>query len=376
MDFSFSEEQNLLRNSLSRYLADNYSYAAWRKFIRAPEGRDPAHWAQFTELGLLAAALPEEFGGFGGGAVETMLVMEEFGKRLVVEPFVPTAVIAPALLLGGGSQDQKNQWLARIAAGETVMAFAFAEPQGRFNLADLTTSAKKIGNGYVLGGKKIAVIGAPFADTLIVTARTGGVQRARDGVGVFLVDKAAKGITTRDYPTIDGNRTSDILFENVAVPEERRIGGEALTLIERAVDAAIAAHAAEAVGAMRMLLDATVAYAKTRQQFGVAIGKFQVLQHRMVDMAIAVEQATSLALMAALRGDPRSISAAKAGIGPAARTVGQSAIQIHGGMGMTDELDVGHYFKRLTALEMLYGGADHHLRRMAALDSQPIPVQA
>jgi alkylation response protein AidB-like acyl-CoA dehydrogenase len=369
MDFSFSEEQTLLRNSLSRTLADNYSYAAWRAFTRSPEGRDPKHWARFAELGLFAASVPEEFGGFGGGAVETMLVMEEFGRRLVIEPFVPTAVIAPALLLGGGSEAQKSEWLARIAPGETVMAFAFAEAQGRFNLADLTTTAKKTGAGYTLNGKKIAVIGAPFADTLIVTARTGGAQQGRDGIGVFLVDKNSKSITTRDYPTIDGNRASDVLLEDVQVPENRRIGGEALALVERAVDAAIAAHAAEAVGAMRVLLDATVAYAKTRQQFGVPIGKFQVLQHRMVDMAIAVEQATSLALMAALRPDPRSISATKAGIGQAARTVGQSAIQIHGGMGMTDELDVGHYFKRLTALEILYGSTDHHLRRMAALDS-------
>ena len=213
------------------------------------------------------------------------------------------------------------------------------------------------------------MIGGPFADTLIVTARTGGDRRDSHGIGVFLVDRNAKGVTARDYPTIDSNRASDILFEDVAVPAERRIGGEALARIEHAVDAAITAHAAEAVGAMRVLVDATVAYAKTRQQFGVPIGKFQVLQHRMVDMAIAREQAVSLALMAALRPTPHSISAAKAGIGRAARTVGQGAIQIHGGMGMTDDLDVGHYFKRLTVLELLYGSTDYHLRRMEALDA-------
>jgi alkylation response protein AidB-like acyl-CoA dehydrogenase len=236
-------------------------------------------------------------------------------------------------------------------------------------LADLQTSATKIGAAYRLSGKKIAAIGAPWADTLIVTARLGGGRRDPGGVGIFLVDKNAKGVTTRDYPTIDNNRASDVLLENVEVPEDRRIGGDGLGLVEGAASAAIAAHAAEAVGAMAMLLDATVAYSKTRQQFGVPIGKFQVLQHRMADMAIAKEQAVSAALMAMLRPDPYSVSAAKAGIGKSARIIGQSAIQIHGGMGMTDELDIGHYFKRLTVLELLYGSTDHHLRRMAALEA-------
>ena len=368
MDFSYSEEQTLLRNSLSRYLADNYSFAAWRKFTRGEEGRDPKHWAAFAELGLFAAALPEAHGGFGGGALETAIIMEEFGRRLVIENFVPTAVIAPALL-ADGSDAQKSEWLAKIATGGTCMAFAFAEAQGRYNLADLTTTAKKSGDGYALNGKKVAVIGAPFADTLIVTARTGGGQRDHEGVGVFLLDAKTPGITIRGYRTIDSGRAADILLENVAAPVERRIGGEALAAIERAVDAAIAAHCAEAVGAMRVLVDATVAYAKTRQQFGQPIGKFQVLQHRMVDMAIAREQAVSAALMGALRPDPRSVSAARAVIGNAARSIGQGAIQIHGGMGMTDELDVGHYFKRLTVLELLYGSTDHHLARMTALDA-------
>ncbi len=371
MDFSYSEEQVLLRNSLSRYLADNYSYEAWRTFTRAEPGRDPAHWARFAELGLFAAALPEEFGGFGGGAIETQLVMEEFGKRLVIEPFVPTAVIAPSLLLSGGSAAQKSEWLGRIAVGEVVIAFAFAEAQGRYNLADLATTARKSGTGYILNGKKIAVIGAPFADTLIVTGPAPAAASARRrGIGRV---PGGQGRQRRDPPeTIPpsmATRASDILFENVEVPQERRIGCETLAPIEAAVDAAIIAHCAEAVGAMRVLLDATVAYSKTRQQFGVPIGKFQVLQHRMVDMAIAREQAASAALMAALRPEPRSVSAAKAAIGAAARSVGQGAIQIHGGMGMTDELDVGHYFKRLTVLEMLYGSADHHLRRMAALEA-------
>jgi len=360
MDLSFTEEQTMLRVSLSRYLADHYSFDARRKFTRGETGRDPAHWKQFAELGLLAAPLPEESGGLGGGPVETLVIMEEFGKALVIEPFVPTVVIGGTLLAGN------SEWLGRIAAGDTIMAFAFAEAQGRYNLADLTMTAKKRGSDFVLSGRKAAVIGAPFADTLIVTARTGGTQREEKGVGAFLVDAAAKGVSRRDYRTIDGNRASEIAFENApALP----IGEDCLPLIRRAVDAAIAAHAAEATGAMQKLLDATVAYSKTRKQFGVAIGKFQVLQHRMVDMFMACEQGRSAALMAALKpDDPRAVAAAKAAIGKYARQVGEDAVQIHGGIGMTDELDIGHYFKRLAAIEILYGATDHQLRRMAALD--------
>ena len=369
MDFSFTEEQTLLRNSLSRYLADNYSFEDWRKFTHAPEGRDPNHWRQFAELGLFAAPLPEAFGGLGGGPVESMVVMEEFGRALVVEPFVPTVVIAGGLLAKSAGAPAE-EFIPKIAGGETIIAFAFAEAQSRYNLADISTAAKKQGDSYILNGQKSVVLGARWADHLIVTARTGGGRREEKGVSVFLVDKAAKGVTARDYAVMSGLRASEISFENAPA---RLIGeeGASFTALESVVDHAIAAHLAEALGAIAVLMSATVEYAKTRKQFGQPIGKFQVLQHRMVDMFIAQQQAQSASLMANLKlGDAdgaRAVSAAKAALGKYAKQVGESAVQIHGGIGMTDELNVGHYFKRLTMLEMLYGSRDFHLRRMAAL---------
>jgi len=369
MDFSFSEEQTLLRNSLSRYLAENYSYEDWRKFTALPEGRDPGHWRQFAELGLFAAPLPEQFGGLSGGPIESMVVMEEFGRALVVEPFVPTVVIAGGLLAKSGGA-LAEEMLPRIAAGETIIAFAFAEPQSRYNLADITTAAKKQGDHYVLNGLKSVVLGAPWADQLIVTARTGGGSREEKGMSVFLVEKSAKGLSAQDYAAMSGLRASDIVFENT---QARLIGeeGNVFASLSAVVDHAIAAHLAEALGAIGVLMSATVEYAKTRKQFGQPIGKFQVLQHRMVDMFIAEQQVRSASLMANLKlDDPdgaRAVSAAKAAAGKYAKQVGESAVQVHGGIGMTDELNVGHYFKRLTLLEMLYGSRDHHLRRMAAL---------
>jgi pimeloyl-CoA dehydrogenase small subunit len=375
MDFSYTEEQTLLRNSVSKYLADKYTFESWRKFTRGDAGRDPAHWAQFAELGLLAAPLPEAHGGLGGGAVDASVVMEEFGKALVVEPYVPTVVIGGGFLKHGGNDAQKDEWLNKIATGETIMAFAFAEPKGRYNLADLTTTAKKQGSGYVLNGQKAVVIAAPWADQLIVTARTAGGQRDAKGVSVFLVDKKAKGVSCRDYPTVDGLRASEITFENVEVPGSNLIGqaDDGLPLIERVVDEAIAATCSEATGCMKVLVDTTVAYSKQRKQFGVPIGKFQVLQHRMVDMFVNYEQSVSITLMVTLKLDAgeaeraKAASAAKVTIGKAGRYVGQGAVQIHGGMGMTDELNVGHYFKRLTVIDALYGSTDHHLKRYAAL---------
>ncbi len=375
MDFSFTEEQTLLRNSVSKYLADKYDFETFKKISRSEAGWSKDNWKQFAELGLMAAPLPEEFGGLGGGPLDTMIVMEEFGRALVVEPFAQTVVVGGGFVKHGGTNAQKEEWLGKIAGGETAMAFAFAEAQGRYNFADLTTTAKKQGAGYVLNGAKAVVLGAPWADTLIVTARTAGGQRDAKGVSVFLVDKGAKGVTCRDYPTVDGLRASEITFENVEVPADALIGtaDDGLKLIEQVTDEAIAAHCAEACGAMKSLLDTTVEYSKTRKQFGVPIGKFQVLQHRMVDMFINYEQSSSMALMVTLKLDEseterkKAASAAKVQIGKAGRFVGQNAVQVHGGMGMTDELNVGHYFKRLTMLDALYGNVDHHLKRYAQL---------
>ena len=375
MDFSYTEEQTLLRNSVSKYLADNYKFDAWRKFTRNDLGRDPAHWKQFAELGLLAAPIAEEHGGLGGGPVDTAIIMEEFGKTLVVEPYVPTVVIGGGFLKYGGSDAQKTEWLGKIAAGETMMSLAFAEPKGRYNLADLSTTAKKQGGVYVLNGQKAVVLGAPWADTFIVTARTAGGQRDKDGVSVFLVDKKSKGVSLRDYPTVDSLRASELTLENVEVPAANLIGPAdgGLPLVERVADEAIAAICAEATGCMKVLVDATVEYSKTRKQFGVPIGKFQVLQHRMVDMFVQYEQSVSITLMVTLKlGESdadraKAASAAKVTIGKAGRFVGQQAVQIHGGIGMTDELNVGHYFKRLTMIDTLFGNTDHHLKRFAAL---------
>lgn len=371
MDFSFTEEQTLLRNTVQSLLADKYDFDTRRKVTKTAEGWRPEIWAQFAELGLLAAPFSEELGGLGGGAIENMIMMEEFGRHLVVEPYLETVVIAGGFLREGGTAAQQEALIPGIIGGETVWAFAYAEPQGRYNLADLTTTAKKDGAGYTINGYKAVVLGAPWAQKLIVTARTSGAQRDRDGVSVFIVDKSAAGVSTRDYPTVDGRRASEITFENVKVGADALIGteGKGLPLVEKITDEAIAALSAEAIGCMKELNAATVEYCKTRKQFGVPIGKFQVLQHRMVDMFMAHEQSVSMTYMVNLKlgeGDverTKAAAGAKVQIGKAGRFVGQQAVQLHGGMGMTDELNVGHYFKRLTMIDTQFGNVDYQLKR-------------
>ncbi len=375
MDFSFNEEQTLLRNSVQRFIADRYDFDTRMATVNSEAGWRQDYWQQFAELGLLAAPFSEEMGGLGGGAIETMVIMEEFGRGLVVEPFLQTVVLAGTALRLGGTPAQQQELIPSIIDGSLVIAFAYAEPQGRYNLADLTTTARRSGAGYVLNGQKAVVIGAPWADKLLVTARTSGGRRDAKGVTLFLVDKNASGVSTRDYPTVDGQRASEVTFENVQVGSDAIVGvlDDGLPLVERIVDEGIAAITAEAVGAMKMLTDTTVEYSKTRKQFGVAIGKFQVLQHRMVDMYMNYEQSTSMMYMVALKLDTdeqerkRAASAAKVQVGRAGRFVGQSAVQIHGGMGMTNELNVGHYFKRLTMIDTLFGSTDYHLRRYTEL---------
>ncbi len=375
MDFNFTEEQTMLRDSLARSVADKYDFDKRKAFLASDAGRDAANWAAFAELGLMAAPLPEAYGGLGGGPIDVMVVMEEFGKGLVIEPYLQTVVLGGQALTLGGSEAQKEEHLNAIAAGERIIAAGFYEPKGRYNLADLTTTAKKDGAGYVLNGQKAVVIGAPWADHLLVTARTGGSQREAAGVTLFLVPKAAKGVTTRDYPTVDGFRASEVYFENVAVGAEHVIGAVdgALPLVDEVVDHGIAAVCAEAVGAMKVIHASTVDYAKTRKQFGVAIASFQVLQHRMVDMFMATEQSASMAMMASLKladsavERAKAASAAKVQIGKAGRFVGQAAVQIHGGMGVTDEMKVGHYFKRVTMIDAQFGAVDHHLKRYTDL---------
>lgn len=375
MDFSFTEEQTLLRDTVRKFVQKAYAFDTRSKVIRSDAGWRKEVWKEMADLGLMGAAIPEDNGGLGGGPVETMIIMEEFGRALVVEPYLQTAVINANAIRHGGTAQQKEQWLPAIAAGEAICAFAYAEPQGRYNLADLTTTAKKSGKDFVLSGHKAVVLGAPYADYILVTARTSGGQRDAKGVTLLAVPKNSKGVTTRDYPTVDGLRASEVMFENVAVSSDFVIGevDNALPLVERITDEAIAALSAEAIGAMKVLNDATVEYCKTRKQFGVPIGKFQVLQHRMVDMFMNYEQSVSITYMVTLKLNEsaheraKAASAAKVQIGKAGRFIGQQAVQLHGGMGMTDELNVGHYFKRLTMIDTQFGNVDHHLKRYAAL---------
>lgn len=374
MDFNFTEEQTMIRDSLARLIKDQYDFDTRRKVVASKEGWRPKMWAQFAELGLLAAPFSEEDGGLGGGPIDAMVVMEEFGKGLVVEPFLQSVVVGGGFLKRG-SEAQKTEHLHPMIAGERVFAFAYAEPKGRYNLADLETTAKKDGAGWKISGHKAVVIGAPWASHLIVTARTAGGRRDTKGIGVFIVAKDAKGVTTRDYPTVDGRRASEVHFDNVSVGADAVIGDAAggLPLIERVTDEAIAALCAEACGAMKVAQTMTVEYSRQRKQFGTPIGKFQVLQHKMVDMFMEAEQSVSMTYMATLKLDEddvtrkKAASAAKVRIGQAGRFVGQNAIQIHGGMGMTDELAIGHYFKRATMIEGLFGSVDHHLRRYEGL---------
>ncbi|KEO86189.1 acyl-CoA dehydrogenase [Erythrobacter sp. JL475] len=377
MDFNFTEEQQMVRDGLARLVREEYGSETRREVIASDAGWRPEIWAQLAELGILGMPFSEEDGGFGGGAIDAMVVMEEFGKGLVVEPFVPTVVCAGGFLKHAGTAAQKEEHIGGIVSGERIFAFAYAEPKGRYDLADLQTTAKKDGDGYVLNGHKAVVIGAPWASHLIVTARTSGEQRDKDGISVFIVDKSAEGVVTRDYATFDGRRASEVYFENVSVPADALIGeeGSALPLIERVADEAVAALCAEACGAMKVANYMTLEYSKQRKQFGVPIGKFQVLQHRMADMYTEYEQAVSLTYYATLKLDAPererklAVSTAKVRIGQAAHKIGQEAIQIHGGNGMTDEYAIGHYFKRLTLFDSEFGNVDHHMKRHIALSA-------
>jgi pimeloyl-CoA dehydrogenase small subunit len=376
MDFSFTEEQSMLRDTVASFLQDKYDFETRRKITASDAGWRADYWKAFAEeLGILGAPFSEELGGLGGGATENMIVLEEFGKALVVEPYLGTVVIGGGFLKHSGHAGASDL-IGKIIGGEVITAFAYAEPQGRYNWSDLKTTAKKDGAGYVLNGHKAVVVGAPWATHLIVTARTGGGQRDAGGISVFLVDKNAKGVVTRNYPTVDGQRASEVFFENVAVGADALIGGEGagLPLVEKVIDEATVALCAEAVGVLRKLHEGTLDYTKQRKQFGQPIATFQVLQHRMVDMFIQVEQAVSMTYMATIKIDDASAderakatSAAKVQIGRACKFVGQNAIQLHGGMGMTDEMAIGHYFKRATMIEGLFGSVDHHLRRYETL---------
>ncbi|GGL26549.1 acyl-CoA dehydrogenase family protein [Caulobacter rhizosphaerae] len=384
MDFNFTEEQSMVRDTVASFLQDKYDFETRRKIVASESGWRADYWKAFAEeLGILGASFSEELGGLGGGAIDNMIIMEEFGKALVIEPYLGTVVIGGGFMKHSGYAGAASV-IEGIVGGTTTIAFAYAEPQARYTWRDLKTTARKDGAGYVLNGHKAVVVGAPFATHLVVTARTGGAQRDAGGVSVFLIDKSLPGVVTRDYPTVDGGRASEVYFENVSIPADALIGeeGGGLPLVDKVIDEATAAVGAEAVGVLRKLHEGTLDYAKQRKQFGTAISNFQVLQHRMVDMFIEVEQAVSMTYMATIKLDEsdderaKAVSAAKVRIGRACKFVGQNAIQIHGGMGMTDELAIGHYFKRASIIEGLFGSVDHHLKRYESLSFGPASSQA
>ena len=343
--------------------------------MKETDGWSRDMWRQYVDLGLTALPFAEEHGGVGGGSVETMIVMEAFGRALALEPYLATVV------LGGGflrraSEAVQSDVLPKVAAGETLLAFAHTERQSRYDLADVATTAKKDGAGYVLDGAKSLVLHGDVADKLVVSARLSSDQRSRSGIGLFLVDAKAPGVSRRGYGTIDGLRAADVTLDKVKVSPGLALDaeGNAMELIEQVVDSGIAALCAEAVGAMSAMHEMTVDYLKQRKQFGVPIGNFQVLQHRAGDMLIALEQARSMAMLATMMSEEenaaerrKAISAAKVQIGRSAKIVGEGAIQLHGGIGMTMEYKVGHYFKRATMIDKTFGDADHHLAVLARM---------
>ncbi len=376
MDFSLTTEQELFRDSLTRFIRDSYGSETRRKVAASGDGFDRANWSKFAELGWLGMPFGEAHGGFAGSPVETMILMEAFGRGLVLEPYLTTVVLCGGLIQRAGTAAQQQALLPGLINGDLLLTFAFAERQSRFNLADVRLIARPEGNGFVLTGRKSVAFDAATADKIIVSARTGGGECDSVGITLFVVDCDAHGLTRRDFRTIDDGRASEIEFADVKVESSAVIGelGQALPLIECTIDHGIAAVCAEAVGAMAVLHESTIDYLKTRKQFGQPIAEFQVLQHRAVDMFMACEQARSMAYMATLnleQDDPaarqRATSAAKAKIGETAYFVGQQAIQLHGGMGMTDELDIGKYFKRLTMIDTLFGNAGYHRKRFADL---------
>ena len=374
MDFDLSEDQRLLKESVDRLIAGEYSFEQRKKYMTEPSGYSPAMWSQLTEFGLLGLPFEETLGGFGGGPVETAIVMEAFGRGLVLEPFFATVILGGGLLRRAASDALRGSLAPRMSAGKLKLAFAHIERHSRYDLSDVTTTARKDGAGYVLDGAKSVVLHGDAADKIFVTARLAGERRAPDGIGLFLIDPSTPGVSRRGYRTQDGLRAAELTLSNARATADDLVHDNALAPIEHVVDEAIAALCAEAVGALQAMQDLTLEYLKTRKQFGRAIGSFQVLQHRSVDMLVAVEGARSMAMFAALSAaeeNPierrKAISAAKVQIGRSARHVGQEAIQLHGGIGMTAEYAVGHYFKRVTMIDQLYGDADTHLAKLARL---------
>ena len=372
MDFDLTDDQRLLKDSVDRLIADRYGFEQRKKYMAEKDGWSRDNWAQFAELGLLGVSFDEAYGGFGGGPVESMLVAEAFGRGLVLEPFFATVVLGGGLIKRAGSDAQKMTMLSEIAAGKRLVAFAHIERASRYNLADVQMTATKSGDGWVLNGEKSVVMHGDCADTILVTARTAGSRRDRNGIGLFVVDAKAEGLTRKGYPTQDGLRAAEISFANVRASDVLGDPANALPLVERVIDEAIAVLCSEAVGLMHEMHVTTVDYMKQRKQFGRAISEFQVLQHRSVDMFVALEQARSINLFGTVmageddaKSRSRAVSATKVQIGQSGKLIGEEAVQLHGGIAMTMEYKVGHYFKRMTMIEALYGNTADHLAKVS-----------
>ena len=375
MDFTFNEEQSLIQDQVDQFILKEYDWETRQSLSHSDLGFGQENWQKFAELGWLGISVFEDSGGFGGSAIESMLIMEAFGKGLVVEPFLETMIMSGGILDDHGSAEQKSSLLEPAIAGNMQLALAYAEPQSRFNLSDVVTEAKADGDNFILNGYKSVVMNGPSANKIIVSARTSGSQLDENGITLFVIDSEASGLNKANYKTVDGRRASDLTIENVSVSRDDIVGelDSGYEILDSAIDKAILAISAEAVGAMEVLYKTTVEYTKTREQFGTAIGKFQVLQHRMVDMFMEYEQCKSLLYMATMKHEEgavdskKAISGLKYQVGKAGKFIGQQAVQLHGGMGVTDELNVGHYFKRLTTVGTIFGNTDYHLKKYTSL---------
>ncbi len=374
MNFDYNEEQQLLADSVKRFIGKDYDFESRKKIVASDKGYSDDVWSTFAEMGLLGLPVSTDHDGFGGGALDMMGIMESIGEGLVVEPFLATTMGAQ-FVARGGSAAQKKAVLSQVIEGKLKLAFAQTEKGARYNLAHVAAKARKSGSGYVIDGEKSVVVHGPCADKIVVSARTSGADTDSKGISLFLVDANAPGVTIKAYRTLDELRACDMVLKGASVGADALIGneGEGLALIEEVVDYATALVCAEAVGAIRSANDATLEYLKTRKQFGVPIGAFQALQHRMVDMVVSYEQAKSMACLACDKVDSekdpaerkRLVSAAKVRVSEACRHVSQESIQLHGGMGMTEEMKVSHTFRRLTMIAQQFGDIDHHLERFS-----------
>ncbi|MFT7014120.1 MAG: alkylation response protein AidB-like acyl-CoA dehydrogenase [Pseudohongiellaceae bacterium] len=375
MNFNISEEQAMIKDSVARFVTDDYSFDKRNKNVAMEAGFNPANWQTFAELGWLSIPFPEALGGFGGSVVDTMVIMEEFGKGLVAEPYVATVLLFGGLLTHSGEGELQQQLIAKIIDGSLQGSFAYLERQSRFELSDVKSSAVSKGENYLLNGEKTVVFNGSAAEKIIISARTSGGQYDENGISLFIVDADTDGLSRTDYRLMDGQRVANITLNNVAVSKSQLIGElhQGFSLIQSVVAETTRAICAEAVGIMQKLTETTVEYSKAREQFGTAIGKFQALQHRMVDMFIAGEQTRSLLYRAVCSANANSddsekdLLALKVMVGRAGTLIGGEAIQLHGGMGMTDELDVGHYVKRLMMINTTFGDADYNQARFSKL---------